>query len=123
LTPAQKQLRETVIPSPEPTRLLEETPIGVGSIILTVSRKGGAENYSTPLARFKTAKGIGLGSTVKQITKAYPRVKPTRGAVQKRTGTVWYILAGSTVYGKTQTVFNVARGGRVNEIMTRNTFG
>ncbi len=32
-----------------------------------------APQRKTPLARFKTAKGIGLGSTEKQLLKAYPR--------------------------------------------------
>jgi hypothetical protein len=48
-----------------------------------------APDFSTPLARFKTANGIHLGSTLKQLEAAYPHIK--KSAV--RGLTLYLILA------------------------------
>jgi hypothetical protein len=34
-------------------------------------------DFDTPLSEFKTSKGIGLGSTVAELTRAYPKAKKT----------------------------------------------
>jgi hypothetical protein len=37
--------------------------------------------YRTPLASFKTTKGIGLGATFKQVKQAYPKAKDISGVL------------------------------------------
>jgi hypothetical protein len=49
----------------------------------------GKFNFKTPLAKVKTDKGIGIGSTVKQLKKAYPKAKSLGG------GTSFMIKKGS----------------------------
>jgi len=36
---------------------------------------GAKKNFDTPLDRFKTANGIGIGSTVSKLKQAYPHIK------------------------------------------------
>ena len=36
---------------------------------------GAKKNFDTPLDRFKTAKGIGIGSTAAKLKHAYPHLK------------------------------------------------
>jgi hypothetical protein len=59
----------------------ESGPEKVWLIVLTAgyTEKGGetVPDFDTPLTRFKTAKGIGLGSTIAELTRAYPKAKRT----------------------------------------------
>jgi hypothetical protein len=63
----------------------------------------GKKDFNTPLDRFKTAKGIGIGSTVSELKRAYPHVKPTTavGSISV------YTLAGP---GESLTLFDVTEG-------------
>ncbi|HEX4438067.1 MAG TPA: hypothetical protein VH061_14875 [Solirubrobacteraceae bacterium] len=52
---------------------------GTAKTVLTITLEAGPfgkpkRNYSTPLARFKTSKGIGLGSTKAALLRAYPHM-------------------------------------------------
>jgi hypothetical protein len=53
---------------------VEGTPKTVLTITMEAGPFGKKRNYKTPLARFKTAKGIGLGSTKAQLLHAYPHI-------------------------------------------------
>jgi hypothetical protein len=55
----------------------ETGPKTVGIIVIEAGTVGttSKRNYNTPLARWKTSSGIGLGSTVKQLRHAYPQAK------------------------------------------------
>jgi len=60
---------------------------------------GAKKNFDTPLDRFKTAKGIGIGSTAAKLKHAYPHLKkPITGL---------YELAGP---GESLTLFEVQEG-------------
>ncbi len=60
---------------------------------------GAKKNFDTPLDRFKTAKGIGIGSTVANLKHAYPGLKkPSTGL---------FDLAGP---GESVTLFEVQEG-------------
>ncbi len=61
-------------------------------------------NFNTPLTQFKTAKGIGLGSTVSQLKRAYSGLK-------KETA-YYYALPGA---GTSATGFSIV-SGRVDSI-------
>lgn len=64
-------------------------------------------NFDTPLTRFKTAKGIGLGSTAAELTRAYPGLKK-----QSSPGFTYYTLEGPK---ESATVFS-APAGKITEI-------
>lgn len=79
----------------------------VTQIQLTAPGTGGRRLFSGPLMKLKTAKGIGLGSTLKSLRKAYPSAKRTPG-----TTAAWEIGSGA---GRTQ--FDIpAKSGRVERI-------
>jgi hypothetical protein len=66
---------------------------------LTSLASGAKKNFDTPLDRFKTADGIGIGSTAAKLKHAYPHLKkPTTGL---------YELAGP---GESLTLFEVEEG-------------
>jgi hypothetical protein len=71
------------------------------------ARTFGPPNYATPLTRFKTPRGIGLGSSLTQLHHAYPHLK------KEGSGYVTYTLAGP---GKSSTQFTVYKG-RVSAIL------
>ncbi|HEY1833786.1 MAG TPA: hypothetical protein VGG08_05060 [Solirubrobacteraceae bacterium] len=75
----------------------------VGIIVIETGTVGttSKRNYNTPLARWKTSSGIGLGSTVKQLRHAYPQAK--------KLGTSAYQMKGS---GGTFTTFFI-NGSRI----------
>lgn len=72
--------------------------------IQTGSTKTGTPTFTGPLTRYRTAKGIGLGSTRAQLKAAYKGLKAS--------GRTIYVLKGT---GAHQTVFSLA-GGRVSTI-------
>jgi hypothetical protein len=74
------------------------------SIILEAGPIGKKLNFNTPLAKFKSAKGIGLGSTKAQLLKAYPQLITEQPNV--------YILRKTPLI---QTIFGLV-GGRINLI-------
>ncbi len=57
----------------------EGLPLKVWMVFINVGEQtGGAKvvpNFNTPLTRFKTAKGIGLGSKASELKQAYPAAK------------------------------------------------
>jgi hypothetical protein len=80
----------------------------VVSITIAISRSStGKANFKTPLSRYRTAKGIGLDSSVKELKRAYPHLTANAGA---------YFLKGA---GESSTLF-LAEKGRVEEISTRS---
>jgi hypothetical protein len=64
-------------------------------------------NFDTPLTRFKTAKGIGLGSTAAELTRAYHGLKK-----QSSPDFTYYTLKGPK---ESATVFS-APAGKITEI-------
>ncbi len=64
----------------------------------------GKRNFNTPISRFKTANGIGVGSTVSQLRHAYPHL--TKRAAN------YYVILGPAV---TFTGFGILEG-RVENI-------
>ena len=49
----------------------------VGAGVSAFSAQSRRPDFSTPLTRFKTSKGIGIGSTLRQVLAAYPQTKRT----------------------------------------------
>jgi hypothetical protein len=86
----------------------EGAPLLVVEITIGVGRTGTKPNFNTPLARYKTSSGIGLGSTVAALKHAYPHL------ISSSTGV--YGLVGA---GESGTTF-VAEKGRVESISTRS---
>jgi hypothetical protein len=84
----------------------EAAPVLVISISIGVGRIGttAKPSFKTPLTRYKTASGIGIGSTVKELRHAYPHLIDTEGKV--------FALKGA---GESSTTF-VAENGRVETI-------
>ena len=101
----------------------------LGSTLLETGAKGGAAkvwevfidvgqndtgtnptpNFNTPLTRFKTAKGIGLGSKVSELKQAYHAAKKQA------------VVAGLTLYTikgprEIATIFTVGAGNRITGI-------
>jgi len=76
--------------------------------------KTSVPDFSTPLTRFKTAKGIGLGSTTRQLKTAYRGLKKFQGA-----GAAVYTLSGK---GTIETQFTLI-GGRITSIAVRSHRG
>jgi hypothetical protein len=80
----------------------------VAAVFITVSEtlKGTTltPDFNTPLTKFKTAKGIGIGSTMKELQRAYPKAKKdTLGG-----GFFVFALAGP---GTSFTEFQISHGG------------
>ena len=99
--------------------LLESTATGKTPTVWSVYVAAGNKlvgknlkpNFDTPLTRFKTAKGIGIGSTGSQLTHAY------HGMLKFKSGTTTiYTLKGKK---QIQTQFSVV-GGRVTSIVIRS---
>jgi hypothetical protein len=88
----------------------EASPTLVVEISITVGRSGTGlkPNFKTPLARYRTASGIGLGSTVKELKHAYRHLVSEQGKV--------FSLKGA---GESMTTF-VAENGRVETITTQS---
>jgi hypothetical protein len=66
-------------------------------------------NFNTPLTRFKTAEGIGLGSKVSELKRAYHGLK--KQVVIP--GLTLYTIKGS---GKIATIFSVGATGKITGI-------
>lgn len=66
-------------------------------------------NFKTPLTRFKTSKGIGIGSTVSELRRAYPKVK--------KYSSVYYALSGP---GQSMTIFGLTTGSRLTYIVVES---
>jgi hypothetical protein len=88
----------------------ETGPVLVVEISISVGRTGTSlkPNFNTPLARYETASGIGLGSTVKELKHAYPHITTEQGKV--------FFLKGA---GESTTTF-IAENGRVETITTQS---
>jgi hypothetical protein len=82
----------------------EGAPPTVAAIVLEAGPYGKKLNFKTPLASFKTAKGIGLGSTKSQLLHAYPHMTSSGGD--------FYIIPFSET---DETIFELV-GDRVNMI-------
>jgi hypothetical protein len=84
---------------------------GAAKTVLTITLEAGPfsastkRNYKTPLTRFKTAKGIGLGSTKAQLLRAYPHMTSDEPN--------FYVIPHSEFV---ETIFGVL-GGRVDLIV------
>ncbi len=65
-------------------------------------------NVNTPLADFKTSKGIGIGSTPAEVQRAYPKAERSAGSSYAT-----YSLSGG---GEKGTIFNLADGKHVTSI-------
>ncbi|HEY2716231.1 MAG TPA: hypothetical protein VGI73_08435 [Solirubrobacterales bacterium] len=99
--------------------LLEKSASGApkvwGAYISVGENTAGATsqpNFTTPLAKFKTSKGIGLGSTVAELKRAYPAAKKEGSTVLYS-----YLLKGPRESG---TTFSFDTDGRVTEIAIRS---
>ena len=66
-------------------------------------------NFHTPLTKFKTAKGIGLGSSLKELKQAYHAIK--------KVTTTYYELRGPK---ESSTSFQLSAGGRIVSIGIRS---
>jgi hypothetical protein len=98
--------------------LLEEPaskkgPAKVWRIFLTVGQKKvGNElkpDFDTPLAEFKTSKGIGIGSKVSEVQRAYPSAKKAAGP-----GFTDFTIAGK---GEIETTFTCAGAPKVTSVI------
>lgn len=99
--------------------VLLEKPAGgsgaakVSRIFLTVGQKRvGKElkpDFNTPLAEFKTSKGIGIGSKVSEVQRAYPGAKKTAGA-----GVTSFTIEGK---GEIETIFTCAGAPKVTSVI------
>jgi hypothetical protein len=65
-------------------------------------RANGVPIYSGSITKWKTSKGIRIGSSLKDVLKAYKKATPTGSGVE-------------LVQGKIRTIFE-SSGGRVSEI-------
>ncbi len=103
--------------TPTDASVLLEKPAGGGA--LTVGRifiKAGEKrvgtelepDFDTPLSEFKTSKGIGIGSSVGEVQRAYPSVKKLAGP-----GVTTLTLKGK---GQIETMF-VAVGTKVTTVL------
>jgi hypothetical protein len=91
-------------------KLSESAPVLVVDISISVGRAGSSlkPNFKTPLARYRTASGIGLGSTTKELKHAYHHLTNSQGKV--------FFLKGA---GESMTTF-IAENGRVETITTQS---
>jgi hypothetical protein len=91
-------------------KLSENAPVLVVAISITVGRIGTSlkPSFKTPLTRYKTASGIGLGSTVRELKHAYPHLASEQGKV--------FRLKGA---GESMTTF-IAETGRVETLTTQS---
>jgi hypothetical protein len=61
----------------------------VSQLRLEAGQKANFESvYRVPLTRWKTVKGIGLGSTLRRVLRKYRRAKTTGGGVELRSGSL-----------------------------------
>jgi hypothetical protein len=79
-----------------PQTQLDIEHLGAGHVKTIVldylTHVGPNPSYKTPLARFRTAKGIGIGSSVKSLLKAYPHAKRVHYPEMQGPGRVYYVL-------------------------------
>ncbi|TMR99613.1 hypothetical protein [Nonomuraea basaltis] len=59
---------------------LKAHPTGKNSVGLYISKKRGVAVIAAPKS-VKTPEGIGIGSTMKQVKRAYPRLKTSAGGI------------------------------------------
>jgi hypothetical protein len=87
-------------------RKAESSPLLVIEISISAGKTGTSQkpDFNTPLTRYKTASGIGIGSSVKQLKHAYPHLTSDASGL--------YALAGP---GESSTLF-IAQKGRVESI-------
>jgi hypothetical protein len=81
------------------TAPIEVVKVSIEAGVTNVSSSGGKKNFDTPLDRFKTAQGIGIGSTVAKLKHAYPALKKSSAGL--------FDLAGP---GQSLTLFEVEEG-------------
>lgn len=98
--------------------LLEEPaskkgPAKVWRVFLTVGQKKVGENFkpdfNTPLAEFKTSKGIGIGSKISEVQSAYPSAKK-----ETESGFTDFTIKGK---GEIETTFTCAGAPKVTSIL------
>jgi hypothetical protein len=79
-----------------PQTQLDIEHLGAGRVKTIVldylTHVGHNPTYKTPLARFRTAKGIGIGSSINSLLKAYPHAKRVHYPEMQGPGRVYYVL-------------------------------
>ena len=66
---------------------LDLTDGKVTTIVLTVGQKAnGYPRYKGPITRWKTSKGVHIGTTLQKVAKKYPKAKPDGGGLALRSG-------------------------------------
>jgi hypothetical protein len=92
-------------------------PYKVWSVLIYVSQKTVGNktvpNFKTPLTKFRTAKGIGLGSTVTALKHAYHGLK----RVSEPSGFAYYELNGP---GEKETGFTASPSKKITQIVIRS---
>jgi hypothetical protein len=92
----------------------ETAPAKVWLISLNAGFKpSGSESvpdFDTPLAEYKTSKGIGIGSTIAELTRAYPKAK--RQSVPG--GSPYFMISGG---GEIGTIFSTAENRVTNVVV------
>lgn len=88
-------------------------PAKVWNVFLTVGQKMVGDtlkpDLNTPLSQFKTSKGIGIGSTMGEVQKAYPSAKKTSGS-----GFSIFTLQGK---GEIETQFDFNNSAKVTSVL------
>jgi hypothetical protein len=71
------------------TASLEVTNGKVSNITLEAGHKANFDPvYRGPITRWKTSKGVGIGSTLRKVLRKYKRAKATGGGVELRSGSL-----------------------------------
>ncbi len=93
------------------------TPYKVWNVFISVGEKTvgtrAVPNFKTPLTKFKTRKGIGLGSNVRALKRAYHGLKRENATA----GYSFYELNGP---GEIETGFTVSPAHKITQIVIRS---